>query len=105
MNGNIVFPEGLVLIGKSAFDSCSQIPSIELPSTIQMIGQAAFNGCSNLSNIICNAVEPPAVMQGAFNGVAKDNFTVEVPAQSVTRYKTESGWSDFRRIAAHYDFQ
>lgn len=69
-----------------------------------MIGQTAFNGCSNLSNIICNAVEPPSVMQGAFDGVAKDNFTVEVPAQSVTRYKTESGWSDFRRIAAHYDF-
>lgn len=101
---NIVFPEGLILIGESAFDCCSQIPSIELPSTIQMIGQTAFNGCSNLSNIICNAVEPPAVMQGAFDGVAKDNFTIEVPAQSVTRYKTESGWSDFRRIAAHYDF-
>ena len=100
----IVFPEGLIIIGEGAFDSCSQIPSIELPSTIQMIGQTAFNGCSNLSNIICNAVEPPSVMQGAFNGVAKDNFTVEVPAQSVTRYKTESGWSDFRRIAAHYDF-
>lgn len=101
---NIVFPEGLILIGESAFDCCSQIPSIELPSTIQMIGQTAFNGCSNLSNIICNAVEPPSVMQGAFDGVAKDNFTVEVPAQSVIRYKTESGWSDFRRIAAHYDF-
>lgn len=100
----IVFPEGLVFIGKSAFIGCSQISSIELPSTIQMIGQTAFNGCYNLSNIICNAVEPPAVMQGAFDGVAKDNFTVEVPAQSVTRYKTESGWSDFRRIAAHYDF-
>lgn len=101
---NIVFPEGLILIGKNAFSSCSQIPSIELPSTIQMIGQSAFSDCYNLSNIICNAVEPPAVMQGAFKGVAKDNFTVEVPAQSVTRYKTESGWSDFRRIAAHYDF-
>lgn len=101
---NIVFPEGFILIGDDAFESCSQIPSIELPSTIQMIGKTAFNGCYNLSNIICNAVEPPAVMQGAFNGVSKDNFTVEVPAQSVTRYKTESGWSDFRRIAAHYDF-
>lgn len=101
---NIVFPEGLILIGESAFDCCSQIPSIELPSTIQMIGQTAFNGCSNLSNIICNAVEPPSVGQEAFFGVAKDNFTVEVPAQSVTRYKIESGWSDFRRIAAHYDF-
>lgn len=101
---NIVFPEGLILIGKSAFAGCSQIPSIELPSTIQMISQTAFSRSYNLSNIVCNAVEPPAVMQGAFNGVAKDNFTVEVPAQSVTRYKTESGWSDFRRIAAHYDF-
>ena len=104
MCGNIVFPEGLVTIGKSAFEYCSQMTSIELPSTIQMIAQTAFNYCYNLSSIICNAVEPPSVMQGAFNGVAKDNFTVEVPAQSVTRYKTESGWSDFRRIEAHYDF-
>lgn len=101
---NIVFPEGLILIGEGAFNSCSQIPSIELPSTIQTIGRTAFDGCYNLSSIICNAVEPPSVMKGAFDGVAKDNFTVEVPAQSVTRYKTESGWSDFRRIAAHYDF-
>ena len=58
----IVFPEGLVFIGKSAFSGCSQIPSIELPSTLQMIGQTAFSGCSNLSNIICNAVEPPSVI-------------------------------------------
>lgn len=101
---NIVFPEGLVFIGKQAFAYCPQVPSIELPSTIQTIGECAFAGCYNLSNIICNAVEPPSVMQGAFASVAKDNFTVEVPAQSVTRYKTESGWSDFRRIAAHYDF-
>lgn len=101
---NIVFPEGLILIGKNAFRNCSQIPSIELPSTLQMVGDGAFQYCFNLSNIICNAVEPPSVVQEAFFGVAKDNFTVEVPAQSVTRYKTESGWSDFRRIAAHYDF-
>lgn len=104
MCNNIVFPEGLIVIGSDAFQDCSQIPNIELPSTLQMVGESAFQNCYNLSSIICNAVEPPAVMQGAFNGVAKDNFTVEVPAQSVTRYKTESGWSDFRRIAAHYDF-
>lgn len=102
--GEIVFPEGLLHIGKDAFRSCSQIEKIELPSTIQSISQRAFSNCSNLSNILCYAVEPPSVQSGAFDGVAKDNFTVEVPAQSVTRYKTESGWSDFRRIAAHCDF-
>lgn len=101
---DIIFPEGLVSIEERAFDGCSNIPRIELPSSLQTINRYAFNGCYNISSIICNAVEPPSVMQGAFDGVAKDNFTVEVPAQSVTRYKTESGWSDFRRIATHYDF-
>lgn len=101
---DIIFPEGLVSIEERAFDGCSNIPRIELPSSLQTINRFAFNGCYNISSIICNAVEPPSVMQGAFDGVAKDNFTVEVPAQSVTRYKTESGWSDFRRIEAHYDF-
>lgn len=101
---DIIFPEGLVSIEENAFNECTNIPRIELPSSLQTINRYAFDGCYNISSIICNAVEPPSVMQGAFDGVAKDNFTVEVPAQSVTRYKTESGWSDFRRIAAHYDF-
>lgn len=101
---DIIFPEGLISIEEQAFYECSQIPRIELPSSLQTINRYAFNGCYNISNIVCHAVEPPSVMEDAFSGVAKDNFTVEVPAQSVTRYKTESGWSDFRRIAAHYDF-
>lgn len=100
----IFIPEGVAIIGDNAFASCESLTALELPSSMQTIQRYAFASCYNLSNIICNAVEPPAVMPDAFNGVAKDNFTVEVPAQSVTRYKTESGWSDFRRIAAHYDF-
>lgn len=104
LNGSLSFPDALVSIGRSAFEYCSQINSVNFPSKLQMIDLNAFNSCYNLSSIICNAVEPPSVIQGAFDGVAKDNFTVEVPAQSVIRYKTESGWSDFRRIAAHYDF-
>lgn len=100
---NVSMSEGLVSIGEGAFFG-TDLVSLELPSTIQTINISAFKDCSNLSNITCHAVEPPSVMSRAFDGVAKDNFTVEVPAQSVTRYKTESGWSDFRRIAAHYDF-
>lgn len=100
---NVSMSEGLVSIGAGAFYR-TDLVALELPSTIQTINKDAFKACFNLSNITCHAVEPPAVMAGAFYGVAKDNFTVEVPAQSVTRYKTESGWSDFRRIAAHYDF-
>ena len=77
---------------------------MSLPSTLQTIGTSAFRGCYGISNITCSAIEPPTVQSGAFDGVAKDNFTVEVPAQSVKRYQAESGWSDFKRIAAHYNF-
>ena len=102
--GNLNIPEGVTSIGASAFSSQSQISSISLPSTLQTIGSSAFDGCFGLSNITCSAIEPPTVQSGAFDGVAKDNFTVEVPSQSVKRYQAESGWSDFKRIAAHYDF-
>lgn len=103
--GSVVFSPRLNRIGSSAFYYCTSLTgTLTLPETLTYIGDNAFSCCYNISSIVCHAVEPPSVMQGAFDGVAKDNFTVEVPAQSVTRYKTESGWSDFRRIAAHYDF-
>lgn len=100
----IVFPEGMLTIGNTAFGGCPQIPSITLPSSLQTIGSQAFDECYNISSITCDAVEPPSIGSGAFNGVAKDNFTVGVPEQSVIRYQTEPGWGDFKRIAAHYDF-
>lgn len=104
LTGQIVLPEGLITIGASAFRGNSNITSIAFPSTLQTIGSSAFLDCYGISNITCSAIEPPTVQSGAFNGVAKDNFTVEVPAQSVKRYQAESGWGDFKRIAAHYDF-
>lgn len=100
----LVLNEGLLSIGRDAFSDCGNIPSIVFPSTIQNIGSGAFSGCSNISSIVSNALEPPYLQSSTFNGVAKDNFTVEVPFASVIRYQSESGWSDFKRIGAHYDF-
>ena len=100
----LVLPEGLITIDRNAFDSDYFIPSIMFPSTLQSIGEGAFNGCYNISSIVCDSVEPPTVASYAFYGVAKDNFTIEVPAQSVKRYQAETGWGDFKRISAHYDF-
>lgn len=102
--GQIVIPEGVVTIAANAFGAQPFINSVSLPSTLQTIRTNAFKNCYGISNITCSAIEPPTVQTGAFDGVAKDNFSVEVPAQSVKRYQAESGWGDFKRIAAHYDF-
>lgn len=100
----ILLPEGLVAIGQFAFADCSQLNSVILPSSLGFIGSCAFRGCYNISKIQSTATEPPTIKSNTFDGVAKDNFTVEVPPQSVKRYQAETGWSDFKRIAAHYDF-
>ena len=99
----VVLPEGLVNIESYAFSGC-KLTSIFLPSSLTVIGTDAFAKCYNLSQITCEATEPPKVMSGAFDGVAKDNFTLEVPSQSISRYQSASGWQDFKRISAHYDF-
>ena len=100
----LVFPEGMVSIGEGAFKGCRNLLAISLPSTIQSISSQAFSECYYISNITCEAIEPPTILSNTFEGVAKDNFAVEVPEQSIIRYQTDVGWSDFKRITAHYDF-
>lgn len=101
---DIIIPEGLVSIKMMAFEYCSNLKTIVFPSTLQVIQSKAFDACYGISSIISRAKEPPTVQEGAFDGVPKDNFTLEVPANAVNRYATDSAWGQFRRISAHYDF-
>lgn len=100
----ITIPEGVITIGSGAFYGCSNLPAITIPKTVTTIGSEAFYNCYYLSSITCEATTPPMCGNGTFNGVAKDNFTLEVPEQSVVKYQTASGWNEFKRIGAHYDF-
>lgn len=100
---DIALPEGLVTIKMLAFENC-MLQRLEIPSTLQTIQSKAFSGCYGISSIISQAKEPPTVQIDAFDGVPKDNFTLEVPANAVTRYQTDPVWGQFRRISAHYDF-
>ena len=100
----LVFPEGLMTIGASAFQGCGTLPSVVIPSTVTTIAASAFSGCYYITSLQCDATTPPVVGSGAFDGVPKDNFTLQVPESSVSLYQTANGWSDFKRIAANHDF-
>ena len=101
---DLIFPEGMILIGAGAFGNCGNIQKLEFPSSLQTIQSNAFNNCYGVSSIICHSTEPPTVQSGAFDGIAKDNFILEVPANAVNRYATDPVWGQFRRISAYYDF-
>ena len=102
--GTLEFPDELVALGSNAFESCGNLEGVVLPAELASLKSNVFSGCYNLNKIVCKAIEPPYVQSGAFDGVAKDNFAVEVPEQAINRYQNSAGWNEFKRIVAHHDF-
>lgn len=103
ISGTIEFPESMSTIGANAFDGCTGIEGIVIPAGIENIRSGAFNNCFGIGSVVCKGEMPARVESGAFNGVAKDNFTLEVPESAVAQYQTAPGWNEFKRIAAHHE--
>lgn len=99
--GTLEIPEGVLSIGQGAFYNCWGLEGIILPESLESIQNEAFYQCYGIGSIVCKGSIPPHVQAGAFDGVAKDNFTLEVPESAIQQYQAASGWSDFKRIAAH----
>ena len=60
---------GVVSIGKNAFEGCTSLYEVALPATATTIGKSAFSGCSKLINIDLSNVK--VIYQSAFSGCAK----------------------------------
>lgn len=124
-SGDLVLPESLAIIGSKAFQYCTRLTGVlSIPESVLSIGSYAFSGCTTLEGIIfnksieniatscfencygigsivCQNTYPPYVATGAFDGVPKENFTLEVPEASINLYQTATGWSDFKLISAY----
>lgn len=113
MIGNIEFPEGLQSIGAGAFAQCRSLEGLIFPKSLESIQTdtdetamylgygAAFQDCFGIGRIVCKSTIPPYALDEAFNGVPKDNFTLEVPEGSEAQYQAAKGWRQFKRIAAY----
>ena len=104
LTGVVEIPNDIISIPESTFKGCSQLEGVILPRTMENIGANAFQNCYQLNSITCKATTPPTVASTAFSGVAKDNFTVEVPEAAVMEYSTAPVWKEFKRFAAYRDF-
>lgn len=107
--GTVEIPDNVLSIGSGAFANCRSIEGFIFPEGLESIKSidspwgdgGAFEGCYGIGRIVCKGTIPPYVIDGAFNGVAKDNFTLEVPESAVQQYQAATGWRDFKRISAY----
>lgn len=123
LRGKIEIPEKVERINPFLFAGCQLISELTLPENIISVGGAAVYGCNSLNAIICNSIEPPLVSNanknfalywgwdiaennpiGPFDGIAKNNFALEVPEESVDLYRRAEGWKEFSQISVSSDF-
>lgn len=104
LSGVVEIPSNIVAIPSNLFSGCTGLEGVVLHKDVEAVEEKAFNDCYGIYSIVCNAKNPPVINSNSFNGVAKDNFTVEVPEASVNLYRTAANWSEFKRFAAHREF-
>lgn len=107
--GTLEIPENVISIGAGAFAKCRSLEGIIFPKGLESIRYntnwfddgGAFQDCFGIGRIVCKGTIPAYVQDGAFHGVAKDNFTLEVPESAIAQYQAATGWKDFKRISAY----
>lgn len=96
---DIVIPEGVTSISKTAFAWLNNLNSLTLPKSITNIGGRAFQG-SDITTIYCNIVDPTKIFgktsdSGTFSTNTFNNATLYVPAGTIGKYQATEGWKDF----------
>ena len=104
LSGVAEIPQNIVAIPSKLFYGCKNIEGIVLHKDVEVIESSAFANCYYVSSIVSKAKNAPTIASNSFNGVAKDNFVVEVPEASLKLYQNAAYWREFKRIEAHREF-
>ena len=101
--GVLEIPDEVQSIGRGAFYGCGSLEGLVFPDGLESIQNQAFYMCTGIGSIVCKGSMPAYVQGSAFEGVPKDNFTLEVPESAIQQYQAAAGWNEFKRIAAHHE--
>ena len=97
---SITIPSSVTSIGNSAFEDCTGLTSITIPSSVTSIGYEAFYGCTGLTSITACKMELSEYncVIGAFYYVPYSSVTLYVPSGCASAYRALAPWSDFSNI-------
>ena len=83
---SLTIPSSITSIGYSAFSGCSGLTSLTIPSSVTWIDELAFYGCSGLTSIYVYPEKVPILGTGIFSRCNAKNCTVYVPTGTYDDY-------------------
>ena len=105
-SGNVVIPGqatflghtySVLSIGESAFENCSGLSSVTIPSSVTSLGYKSFYGCTGLTSVKSERTSPFEI-EDVFDDSVYDKATLFVPTGSKFEYLATSGWNNFINI-------
>ncbi|MCD8385617.1 MAG: leucine-rich repeat domain-containing protein [Bacteroidales bacterium] len=96
----VILPIRLNTLVDYAFEDCTNLTYIELPSYIESYNRN-FYKCTSVETVVCKSPTPPAVSHDPFeNGRSKSEMTLLVPSFAIAEYKLDNYWQQFGNIQA-----
>lgn len=95
---SVTIPSSVTSIGYQAFEGCENLYDVTIPNSVKTIGFAAFHGCRDLTSVTSLNTAPPGAVDASFYSGTYSKATLYVPAESVDLYKAATCWKKFSSI-------
>ena len=104
---SLKLPPRLKTISEGAFQYCSSLTELHIPSSVEYIGSYAFSSCNQLNDIYTYTVEPTIITETTFSTFA--SARLYIPETSFQYYYWDIGWSRFnedryQKFSEVYDY-
>lgn len=103
---SVIMEKGVLVIGgnsngstgSGAFENCTALEDVVVPSSITTIHASAFRNCSGLKRFTIQATVLPETGTKAFQNASVSEATLYVPEKSIEKYRAAEPWSTFGTI-------
>ena len=91
-------PSTVNIICIAAFNGCSNLRSVTIPSEVVTLEAYIFWNCTNLTKIVNLNPTPQSLTNDTFAAFNISNATLYVPSSSMGAYKAAATWNTFKAI-------
>lgn len=92
---SVSIPASITSTTYNSFAECTGLKFVDVDSHFTSFAENTFYNCTSLEVMRLNPTTPPTFGQNMLYGVDTQNLKIIVPCESLSAYKSASGWSTY----------